>query len=53
MIINLSGPAVKFSKTPASIRRAPPKHGEHTAEVLQEVGISPDEIKKLQEQGVI
>jgi crotonobetainyl-CoA:carnitine CoA-transferase CaiB-like acyl-CoA transferase len=30
-------PPVKFSKTPANIRRHPPRLGEHTAEVLAEV----------------
>jgi len=31
-------PPVKFSRTPSNIRRHPPKMGEHTAELLAEVG---------------
>ena len=34
------GPAPRFSRTPGSIRRPPPQPGEHTAEVLEEWGIS-------------
>ncbi|MFC3068132.1 CaiB/BaiF CoA transferase family protein [Phenylobacterium soli] len=31
-------PPVKFAKTPSNIRRHPPRLGEHTAEVLAEIG---------------
>ncbi|HEX4198939.1 MAG TPA: CoA transferase [Caulobacteraceae bacterium] len=34
-------PPMKFSRTPASIRRLPPGVGEHTAEVFAEAGIEP------------
>lgn len=34
----LMRPPVKFSKTPANIRRHPPRLGEHTEEVLAEIG---------------
>jgi len=33
-------PPIKFSRTPATIRRLPPGVGEHTAEVLAEVGVT-------------
>ena len=49
----MAGPAVKFSETKPSIRRKPPLHGEHTSEVLQELGIGIGEQKRLSEQGVI
>ncbi len=32
-------PPVRFSRTPANIRRHPPRLGEHTAEVLAELGL--------------
>jgi len=43
----------KFSKTPASIRRHPPEHGEHTEEILLELGYSWDDIGELKESQVI
>lgn len=48
----VSAPA-KFSATPTSIRRPPPLLGEHTTEVLSELGYSGDEIKKLRASGAI
>jgi len=43
----LTGPAAKFSRTPTSIRRPAPALGEHTAEVLAEVGIQAEQYKQL------
>lgn len=40
-------PAARFSATPASIRRGGPGLGEHTAEVLAELGCSAAEIEAL------
>lgn len=42
-------PAARFSATPAAIRRGAPGLGEHTNEVLQELGYSAAEITELQE----
>ena len=43
---------VTFSETPASIRRLPPRLGEHSVEVLKEAGYSDSEIEALLDAGV-
>jgi CoA:oxalate CoA-transferase len=48
-----TGLPVKLSATPGAIRRAPPLHGEHTAEVLREAGYADTEIAALAKDGVI
>jgi len=45
--------AVGLSRTPASIAAAPPEVGEHTDEVLQELGYSAREIEELRGKKVI
>jgi crotonobetainyl-CoA:carnitine CoA-transferase CaiB-like acyl-CoA transferase len=45
-------PAARFSATPASIRRGGPALGEHTSEVLAELGYSDAEIAALRAEGV-
>ena len=42
-----------FSLTPWAIRRRPPLLGEHTEEVLAEVGVEPEELSRLREAGVV
>jgi len=42
-----------LSRTPADVVTTAPQWGEHTQEVLSEVGYSADEIAKFQEQGVV
>ncbi|HET6341987.1 MAG TPA: CaiB/BaiF CoA-transferase family protein [Gemmatimonadota bacterium] len=49
----LLGPAVKLSASPAGIRRRPPRLGEHTDEVLGELGYAQAEVLRLRENGVI
>jgi len=48
-----TGLPVKLSETPGAIRRAPPLHGEHSAEVLREAGYAEAEIAACAKDGVI
>jgi crotonobetainyl-CoA:carnitine CoA-transferase CaiB-like acyl-CoA transferase len=47
------GAPVKFSKTPAALRRGAPLYGEHTREVLREYGYDAAEIVALERDGVV
>ncbi len=47
------GTPVKFSKSRTSIRMAPPGLGEHSEEVLGELGYSKDRIEELRRGGII
>ncbi len=51
--MRILGPAVGLSRTPASIVRATPELGEHTDEVLGELGYSRTEIETMHQQGAI
>lgn len=51
--IRALGPAVKLSETPAAISRPSPLYGQHTAEVLGEIGYAGAEIQVLAEAGVV
>ena len=44
---------VEMSGTPAQYRHAAPTLGQHTGEVLTELGFAPDAIAALREQGVV
>jgi crotonobetainyl-CoA:carnitine CoA-transferase CaiB-like acyl-CoA transferase len=46
-------PPVQFAATPAEIRRPVPRLGEHTDEVLAEIGVAPPEIEDLRGKGVV
>jgi crotonobetainyl-CoA:carnitine CoA-transferase CaiB-like acyl-CoA transferase len=47
------GAPYAFAESPWAIRRRPPLLGEHTAEVLAEVGITTETISSLESQGVV
>jgi succinate--hydroxymethylglutarate CoA-transferase len=48
------GIPLRLNGTPPTVRRPPPRLGEHTSEVLRdELGLSDDEFTALKEQGVI
>lgn len=46
-------PPVRLRTTPAATRRAAPRLGEHTIEVLAEIGCTPGEIERMRESGVV
>ena len=51
--LKLPAPPYRLSRTPAAVRTAPPRHGEHTDEVLESAGFSRDEIDRLREKEAI
>lgn len=52
-IVKLLGSPIKLSDTPVTIERHPPLHGEHTEEVLLELGYDKHEIESFMEDKVI
>lgn len=51
--VKMLGLPIKLSSTPGAIRRVPPLLGEHTDEVLREVGYTPEDIVRLRAARVI
>lgn len=51
--LRLLGVPVKLSATPGKIRRRPPALGEHTREVLAEIGYDSETIESLRTRGAI
>jgi formyl-CoA transferase len=51
--VRAPGIPVRMSHTPPSVRRHPPLLGEHTDDVLAELGYTPEEIAALRREGAI
>jgi crotonobetainyl-CoA:carnitine CoA-transferase CaiB-like acyl-CoA transferase len=51
--IRMAGLPVKLSATPGSVRRHAPLLGEHSAEVLHELGLSEERVRALVGKGII
>ncbi len=51
--LKVGGIPAKLKKTPGAVRLAPPTLGQHTWEILQEMGLSGDEVEQLKHKGVV
>ena len=52
-MMSMAGLPIKFSESPGSVRLPPPRLGQHTAEILAEMGYTKEQINVLAEQGAI
>lgn len=51
--VPICGPAAKFSRTPTKVRMKAADLGEHTDDVLRELGVDADRVRALKESGVV
>jgi crotonobetainyl-CoA:carnitine CoA-transferase CaiB-like acyl-CoA transferase len=51
--IEMAGIPMHFSESAPGVRRHPPELGEHTSEILAELGYDPGEVNRLEEDGVV
>jgi crotonobetainyl-CoA:carnitine CoA-transferase CaiB-like acyl-CoA transferase len=51
--LRLINQPVKLSRTPAKLVAATPERGEHTEEVLIEIGFSADDVKSFKSKGIV
>jgi crotonobetainyl-CoA:carnitine CoA-transferase CaiB-like acyl-CoA transferase len=47
------GQPILMSRSKASVRRPPPTLGQHTGEILADIGYGAEDVKKLAKDGVI
>jgi crotonobetainyl-CoA:carnitine CoA-transferase CaiB-like acyl-CoA transferase len=46
------GQPMQLTRTPSTVARSAPKRGEHSEEILREIGLEADELSSLKEKGV-
>jgi len=51
--VPITGPAAKFSRTPTRVRTAAPDLGQHTDEILAEIGMDAGDREKLKSAGIV
>jgi formyl-CoA transferase len=51
--MRVQGLPVALSRTPGAVRSPAPTHGQHTDEILGELGYSPEETLRLRADGVV
>ena len=51
--IRIAGPPARMSDTPTAVRRHVPGFGEHTGEVLAELGLTADDIAALRAAKIV
>jgi crotonobetainyl-CoA:carnitine CoA-transferase CaiB-like acyl-CoA transferase len=51
--VRVVGVPMRFTRTPGTIRSGPPAVGQHTEQVLEELGFRPDEVRAMRDEGVV
>jgi len=51
--VRMAGPPLRFGEAPPAITLAPPRLGEHSREILGELGLDADDVERLESAGVV